>query len=483
MEITISEFNAVYDKVYAEPGIAMELSEAFTFYAQNYKHTPSFKSGQWDGRIRMYHLRKQEIYAGMRHHIIEFAKERGYKINYIGNTAADQVAAIDVDNFIKTLKLPPDRTPYDYQIKAITESFRNKRSLLISPTSSGKSLIAYMLLRWYNRPTLIIVPTISLVNQMAADFKDYGYDSEKYIHKIYQGQPKKTEKNVVITTWHSVYEMPKSWFERFDVVIGDEAHTFKATSLVSIMTKLTDCEYRFGMTGTLDGSPVHQWVLEGLFGRMIKVISTKELQESGRAAELKIKCITLCYDDIARKHMRKATYAEELAWLVGLERRNKFIRNLSASLTGNSLLLFQFVEKQGKLLYELLKAKYPDREIYYVHGGVDADERERIRNLTENGDGVIIVASYGTFSTGINIRNLHNIVFCSPSKSRIRVLQSIGRGLRLHDSKEYMTLIDISDDLSWKSHVNVTYKHFQDRLEIYSLEGFKYKLYRVDVNA
>jgi superfamily II DNA or RNA helicase len=481
MELTISEYNQVYDKVYCEPGIAMELSEHFTFYAHNYKYTPQYKSGSWDGRIRLYHTRKQEIYAGMRHHVIDFANQRDYKVNFIGRVGSDEVSALEVEEFITKLGLPPDRTPYDYQVKAIIESFRNKRSLLISPTSSGKSLIAYMLTRWYARPTLIVVPTVALVNQLYSDFQEYGFDSERYCHRIFQGKEKVTNKPIVITTWHSVFEMPKSWFDRFQVVIGDEAHTFKATSLVSIMGKLVDCEYRFGMTGTLDGSTIHQWVLEGLFGKMIKVISTKELQDSGRAADLRIKCITLSHDEDTRKKMKKMPYQQELDFIVTNEKRNKFIRNLALSLEGNSLLLFQFVEKQGKVLFKMLKEKYPEKDIFYVSGEVDADARENIRQLAENNSNIIIVASYGTFSTGVNIRNLHNIVFCSPSKSRIRVLQSIGRGLRLHASKEFMTLIDISDDMTWKSYVNSTYKHFEERLKIYNNEGFNYKLYRVEL--
>jgi len=174
----------------------------------------------------------------------------------------------------------------------------------------------------------------------------------------------------------------------------------------------------------------HKLVLEGLFGTVNKVVSTVELQEKKQLADLKIFCLILKHGAIECKHASGMNYQEEMDYIVTSDKRNKFIRNLAAGLNGNTLCLFQYVEKHGKQLYEDIKLKAPDKQVFYVHGGVDTDEREKIRELTEKADNAIIVASYGTFSTGINIRNLHNIIFSSPSKSRIRNLQSIGRGLR-----------------------------------------------------
>jgi superfamily II DNA or RNA helicase len=275
--------------------------------------------------------------------------------------------------------------------------------------------------------------------------------------------------------------MPKKWFSDFGTVIGDEAHLFKAVSLTKIMTKLTKCKYRIGLTGTLDGTKTHKLVLEGLFGTVNKVVSTSELQENKQLADLKIFCLILQHDKDARHFLKDKTYQEEMDYLVSNEKRNKYIRNLTLSLQGNSLCLFQYVEKHGEILKQLIEDKAQDKKVFYVHGGVEADEREKIRFITEKSDNAIIIASYGTFSTGINIRNLHNIVFASPSKSRIRNLQSIGRGLRLKDNDSSATLYDIADDVSYNEKENYTLAHFRERINIYNEEDFNYEIHNVEL--
>ena len=182
-----------------------------------------------------------------------------------------------------------------------------------------------------------------------------------------------------------------------------------------------------------------------------------------------------------RDFLKDKNYQEEMDFLVTNTKRNKFIRNLVAGLQGNTLCLFQYVEKHGQTLKEMIEEKADDKKIFYVHGGVEAEEREKIRFITEKSDNAIIVASFGTFSTGINIRNLHNIVFASPSKSRIRNLQSIGRGLRLKDNKSEATLYDISDDLTHNGKENYTLAHFRERINIYNEEDFNYEIHNVDL--
>jgi superfamily II DNA or RNA helicase len=336
-------------------------------------------------------------------------------------------------------------------------------------------------MRWYLRPTLIVVPTTTLVHQMYSDFESYGFKSEKYCHKIFSGRDKKTDKPIVITTWQSIYKLRKDFFQQFDVVIGDEAHLFKAKSLTSIMSKLEDCKYRFGFTGTLDDTQTHKLVLEGLFGPVNKVTTTKELMEAGTVADFKIKIITLSYSDEIRKIVSKMNYQDEMDFIVTHEARNKFIKNLSMSLEGNTLLLFQYVEKHGKILFDMIKQEAGDRHVFFVHGGVTGEERDEIRHIVEKESNAIIIASYGTFSTGVNIRNLHSIIFASPSKSKIRNLQSIGRGLRKSETKDSAVLYDIADDLSWKSKTNFTLKHLMERVKQYDGEKFDYKLYKVGI--
>ena len=316
---------------------------------------------------------------------------------------------------------------------------------------------------------------------MYSDFEDYGWSSGTYCQKIYQGHDRKVTKDVVISTWQSLYKMPKKYFENFGCVIGDEAHLFKAKSLTGIMTKLHLCKYRHGLTGTLDGTQTHRLVLEGLFGPVENVVSTKELIDNKTLANLKIKCIVLNHPESTGKLIKEFTYAEELEYVVTNHKRNNFLVNLLHHVSGNTLCLFQLVEKHGTPLYNQVKEQIKDREIFFVYGGTNTDTREDIRAIVENEKSSIIVASYGTFSTGINIRNINNIVFASPSKSRIRVLQSIGRGLRASESKDSILVFDISDDMSYKGRRNFTLSHFTERINIYNEQQFTYEISKVNL--
>jgi superfamily II DNA or RNA helicase len=312
---------------------------------------------------------------------------------------------------------------------------------------------------------------------MYKDFQDYGWDAESYCHRIYSGKEKTNESPVTITTWQSVFRLDRKFFVDYDVVIGDEAHLFKSKSLVSIMTKLEHAKYRFGFTGTLDGTQTHKWVLEGLFGPSYKVTKTDELMKQGHLSQLDIQCLVL-------KHppQKFKTYEDELQYLISHEQRNRFITNLTLDLKGNSLVLYSRVETHGAILYDQINNnKTGDRKVFFVHGGVDAEERELIREITEQEKNAIIVASYGTFSTGINIKNLHNIIFASPSKSRIRNLQSIGRVLRKGANKVKAILYDIADDCSYRSLKNYTLNHLIERIKIYNEENFNYEIITIQL--
>ena len=480
-KLYIEKINEVYNKVKTDDrGIAEELSAYFTFKVPGYQFMPAYRNKFWDGQIRLYNTSTQMLYSGLNNYVQIFAKERGYEVEHEYDNSAENWSVAEANKFIEEEKFT--MTPRDYQIEAFVDAIRYKRGLFISPTASGKSFIIYMIMRKLLRQTLIIVPTTTLVHQMYSDFEEYGFNSEKYCHKIFSGKDKNTDKPVVITTWQSIYKLRKDWFKKFDVVIGDEAHLFKAKSLTSILEKMEDTEYRFGFTGTLDGTQTHKLVLEGLFGPAQKVISTKELMDSGTLADFKIKILALKYHDEIRKIVSKMDYQAEMDFLVSHEGRNKFIKNLALSLNGNTLLLFQYVDKHGRILEEMIKEEAGDRKVFFIHGGVKGEERDDIRGIVEKENNAIIVASYGTFSTGVNIKNLHSIIFASPSKSKIRNLQSIGRGLRKSDTKDSATLYDIADDLSWKSTSNFTLKHLMERVKLYDEEKFDYKLYSIGLN-
>jgi len=459
-----------------------ELAEFFTFEVPGFKFMPQYRNRMWDGKIRLFSPGTGEIYVGLLKYIMGFCDRN--QIDYIleeGVKNERDVVREVVRNFIRSLKPKSQGKSLkvrNYQIDAVHHAISRNRTLIVSPTASGKSLVIYSLVRYYHMmglKTLILVPTTSLVEQMYTDFEDYGWSSGTYCQKVYQGHDRKVTKDVVISTWQSVYKMPTKYFETFGCVIGDEAHMFKAKSLTGIMTKLHTCKYRFGFTGTLDGTQTHQLVLEGLFGPIEKVVTTKELIDKKTLADLKIKCIILKHENV-RTRME---YAEELEYIVTHKGRQDFVINLLQHLKGNTLCLFQLVEKHGKPLHEAAEKIITDRNIYFVYGGTGTDTREEIRALIENAKDSIVIASYGTFSTGINIRNINNIVLASPSKSKIRVLQSIGRGLRRSSTKMAILIFDIADDLTFRNQSNFTLNHFQERINIYNTEQFNYEISKV----
>ena len=480
--LIISKKNEVYLYVKAEPHIYYELADQFTFEVPNAKFSPQYKNKYWDGKIRLFSTQTGEIYIGLLDKIIKFCENHNYTYEFADNKfyglpfeVNENISKEGVKDYMTAISR---HAPRDYQVEGVYDALRHNRKLLISPTASGKSLMIYSVVRYYverQQNILIVVPTTSLVEQMYKDFADYGWDVGSYCHKIYAGKERETDSQVIITTWQSIYKLPKQYFARFNVVVGDEAHQFKSKSLISIMTKLCDAKYRFGFTGTLDGSQTHKWVLEGLFGPSYKIINTDELMKKGHLAKLDIKILLL-------KHppSRFEVFEDEVQYIINHQKRNNFIKNLTLDLKGNTLVLFSRVEGHGQPLYDLINSnKIADRHVFFVHGGVETEEREKVREITEKENNAIIVASYGTFSTGINIRNLHNVIFASPSKSRIRNLQSIGRVLRKGENKVKATLYDIADDISYKSRKNYTLNHLIERIKIYNEENFNYEIVNI----
>jgi superfamily II DNA or RNA helicase len=497
-KIEVRNMNTAYLRVLAENSVARELQDYFTYDVPGAKFTPAFKRKVWDGKIRLYNPHSGLLPAGLVEYLATFAKDRGYEME-VDSEVAEPEIKFDCDSvkkFVESLR-PHARgeplVPHDHQVDALCHALNKTRCVLLSPTASGKSLVVYSLCRHYqsvipqHKKILIVVPTISLVTQMYADFADYSsqvdWSVEKNCHKIMGGLEKMTNKQIVISTWQSIYKMPRAWFDNFEAVIGDEAHLFKAQSLSSIMNKLTDCPYRIALTGTLDGSKIHKLTIEGLFGPVHRVITTKELMERNLLTSLRIECILLRYPPDVRKTVSGLDYPGEIEWLVGCKARNEFLAHLCAATRGNTLVLFNYVEKHGKPLHEMIeKLCGNDRKVFFVAGETDGEEREEIRNIVERETNAIIVASYGTFSTGINIRSLKNVIFASPSKSRIRILQSIGRQLRKMDGKHIAKLYDVADDLHHESTLNYTLRHFLKRTKIYESEQFNYKLVKLPID-
>lgn len=485
--ITFRKKNDVYLEFEGDKSDLRMLSDYFTFKVPGAEFTPQYRSKYWDGKIRLANLRESTIYAGLTGDITKFAKDmdvecyfEGSQYNFPGKESSDDSF---LDKFLDVLKPFSKGEPIemrDYQREAFKKAITQQRCLLLSPTASGKSLIIYALIRWWlethDRKILIIVPTVSLVSQMMSDFKDYSNGKFVNMHGITGGVEKETEERVVISTWQSIYKMPASWYAQFGSVVVDEVHHAQAKSIQSIMNKMLICPDRIGLTGTLQEAKTHELVLKGLFGSVHKLITTKELMERDQVSQMNIRLLQLRYEEGDRKKVKDMTYNEEVEFIVTHEKRNSLIAKMASTLPGNTLVVFLRLD-HGKDIFDRIDT---EKQLYYVAGETDKDSREAVRQMAESND-VIIVASLGVFSTGVNIRNLHNLVFAHPTKSKIKVLQSIGRILRKSDNGQKATVFDIIDDLKYKSRDNFALRHSNERFKFYTTEEFDYKINTIDL--
>jgi superfamily II DNA or RNA helicase len=487
-DVIIEKKNEVYIKLNCEPHVIHELQPYFMFELDSAKFMPQFRNTGWNGRINLLSVVTGEIYVGLLDRVIAKLKSHGYSYEFKNNKyyglpfeVNDEITREGVQGYLNAIC--KKMSPYDYQIDAVYECLRYNRKTLISATSSGKSYMIYALIRYYINKginILVVFPTTSLIHQMFKDWDSYGWDPENHCHMIYTGKEKKSDMPITLTTWQSIHKLDKSFFEKYDCVIVDECHTCKSKSLIDIMKKSHSAKYRFGFTGTLSNggkdSQTHEWVIAGLFGPQYKAIGTKELMDKGRAAQLDINCLL-----IRHPPQKFDAYEDEIQFIINNEKRNNFIKNLAVSLKKNTLILFTRVDTHGKIIYDLINNSVGDtRKVFFVHGSVEVEVREEVRAITEKEVDAIIVASYGVFSTGISIKNLHYAITASPYKSKIKILQSIGRLLRLGQDKNKAVLYDIADDCTHNNRKNYTLNHFIERIKLYNEEQFNYEIIPVD---
>lgn len=487
--VTLSEINASQMScVGSDSGIDQEIAAHFTFYAEGYKFSPLYKRRIWDGKIRLFNPSKQLLPRGLYAEIEKFCIDRNYDLlNNLNQNSTDNTAII---NFVNDFRITVNNEVIplrDYQKNAAIKALSNKRLILISPTRSGKSAIIYCIIRYclqFNKKICLVVPKVDLVEQMYSDFEAYSaHEPEIYIphicHRLYAGKSKRFSQPVLISTWQTLSKMSPEFLNEFDVLIGDEAHTFAAKSLVKILDSMTNVSMRIGTTGTLNAdNKIHEFTLQGMFGPHYTVISTQGMIKAGAAVPLKIKIIKLKYKDSPLKLM---DYVDEQKWVIKNKSREQFIINLAMSQhknqNGTVLVLFKNIA-YGKLLYNGIANKIDDAsKLHFIDGGIDVDDRAEIKTLISDGASHIIVASFGTTSTGTTLPSVNCIIFAQSGKSRIRNLQSLGRGLGLSDGKTHCTLIDIVDDLRLtEKKYNISLIHMVERLQQYRNEGHPVKV-------
>lgn len=485
-DLVISKVNETFIKINCEKSTARELADHFSFFAPGYKHMPMYKNKIWDGKIRLFDTRKYQIYKGLYQKVLDFAKENGYSVHSTFQLPNNSITLDQTKELFRLIG--GGYVPHEHQALALQLALQYQHVLILSPTSSGKSYTIYNLIRVLKKTGkgLLVVPSINLVSQMKADFVEYssknGWDVEKNCHQIMQGAQKFSEKPVYISTWQSLQTMKPGYFEQFAYLIVDEAHQAKANEIRKIAENAINAHYKIGITGTLDGELVNELTLNGLFGETKEVITTAEMIDAGLASELSIRCILMHYDKSARE-MLKLDFAGQTNWLISNEKRNRFISNVVSGETGNKLVLFQQVEKHGLPLYKSFKKEYPNIECYFISGMTPLAERETIRKRLSEATDIVLFASYGVYAQGMNVPSLQHVFSTAPGKSRVRILQSIGRALRLHKDKNEAIFWDFADKIGTDSRVNIGYKHFEERLSLYMKQKFNLKQYDVHIKT
>lgn len=496
MGLRFTDFNRTHFKVQPTSEEDVEdyrrLFLAMKKFVDGYKFMPAYKYGEWDGTIEYLHYRTGLVKLGLLEKTLQLTQDNGIEIDFLDQRIYDNhFAGFPRDEveawlekqvvYSKGVKL----TPRDYQAESVVMALNSKRLLIQSPTSSGKSLIIYLtikfLLEQIEGRVLLIVPTTNLVTQMFNDFQDYENAPIQWAETS-TDKNRKGDKQVFISTWQTaIRQTDKSFWAGFDVLMVDEAHHCKATSLNKISDALGNVEFRFGFSGSIKANwgDTDYWTIASQFGKIHTTTTTKNLIQQNQIAKANVVLVEI---DHRSEIIPKLDYQSELKYICTSPERNDLILKIVENTKGNTLVLFSLVELHGKPLYETMQAKFPDRTILFVYGAVDAEEREKIRQFAEENKDVVIIASYQTFSTGVNIKNLHNVIFAAPTKSFTRVVQSIGRGLRKSDTKTECTIFDLFDLLYGEPtkirRTNYTYRHFLNRLEIYKREGFPAKMIR-----
>jgi len=475
-----------------------QLKTSLTKKIEGWRFHPLVKKKLWDGNISF--IKKNKIPSGLWKEVIDICKEYDleFTLNGITNIFDTEINVDSFNEWVEDFFKNSDIKPRDYQIDAAFKILKYRRCLAELATSAGKTLISFLVIAYLmevlgKKKILMIVPNVSLVVQASGDFEEYNKQRVSLkIQQIYAGVKLRQSSNIVIGTYQSLVKNDEEYFKQFDAVFIDETHKAKATSIQTIMDKCWHCDYRFGLSGTIPKrGTVDRLSLMSALGPLVTQVKANYLQEEGHIAQCKVIQFHMDYATIEQKNAfadlsknsydRQRLFSLEQNFINQDEKRLNFICQIIKKSTNNSLVLFHKID-YGEKLYQKLK-EVTDKKIYYVDGGVSPELREEFKSRMEKNNDVIIVASYGTFSTGISIKNIHNVYFTESFKSEVIIRQSIGRGLRKHHEKEVVKIYDFIDDLRFKDEsidwTNYTFRHGIERRRIYKEENFPFEVHDI----
>jgi superfamily II DNA or RNA helicase len=475
-----------------------QLKTSLTKKIEGWRFHPLVKKRVWDGNISF--IKKNKIPSGLWKEVIDICKEYDleFTLNGVTNIFDTEITVESFNEWVEDFFKNSDIKPRDYQIDAAFKILKYRRCLAELATSAGKTLISFLVIAYLmevlgKKKILMIVPNVSLVVQASGDFEEYNKQRVSLkIQQIYSGVKLRQSSNIVIGTYQSLVKNDEEYFKQFDVVLIDETHKAKAASIQNIMDKCWHCDYRFGLSGTIPKrGTVDRLSLMSALGPLVTQVKANYLQEEGHIAQCKVIQFHMDYATTEQKNAfadlsknsydRQRLFSLEQNFVNQDEKRLNFICQVIKKSTSNSLVLFHKID-YGEKLYQKLR-EVTDKRIYYVDGGVSPELREEFKSRMEKNNDVIIVASYGTFSTGISIKNIHNIYFTESFKSEVIIRQSIGRGLRKHHAKEVVKIYDFIDDLRFKDEsidwTNYTFRHGIERRKIYKEEKFPFEVHDI----
>lgn len=483
------------------------LKNYFSKHIKNWKFNPKVRKKLWNGKINFMD-NNGRIASGLWKKLIDICELNNEELIIEGfESLFNKIDKNDFKLWIDKFTENMDIKPRNYQINAVRKILLYKRSSAELATNSGKTLIIYLVFSYLKEKgilnkMLVIVPNVSLILQGIQDFMSYSKNTTLFNFKIkgifYEEKDKSNDSDIIFGTFQSLSKINKEWFSDFNCICVDEAHHSSAKSVKDILLNCENSEYTFGLSGTLHkGDDADEFTVDQYVGPIVNSISTKDLIDNNYATPLEIKIIILNHsnDDI-KKNLHELRYKKNSANISGTElraleyniinknnNRNKKILSICKKyLDKNTLFLYKNVKNNyGKKIYNLFKKYLNDKEILYVDGNTKADLRDIYKKRMAENDDVYLVASYGTFSTGISINNLHYLVLLESLKSEKIIKQSLGRLLRLHKNKNKVYVFDIVDNLTYidknnKKHKNYIYKDFEKRLEIYKNEGYPYSI-------
>lgn len=478
-------------KVFVDVSDEIMIREIYEFFRYKDEKQAVNPFSKWDGQVRLFNKNKQLLPKGLVKHLFKWCKAVGYQFQMDEGvvTPKAEITTEEVMEYIEGLKLSikkegetVDITPYDYQIRGVLEGIRNESCVLLADTNAGKTLILYILARFIldffgvERKILILCPSVLLVNQMYDDFAQFSAKDENFqmswVHTIKAGANKYRPAPITISTWQSIQDEDPEFYHKFTDVMCDEVHGAAAAKITRILDNSVNAYKRIGVTGSMKECEMHTLQVQAHFSEIIRVATTQMLKERGQSADTLIRMVKLDYPKDQIKQASSLDYMGLIEYLVEHRGRNQFLANFVKNLDGNTLVLFDR-KKHSQHVYDVLTAMGV-ANVYRIDGDVPEAEREAIKVKAETGNGVIILGSFGTISTGVSVRRLHNLVLAHPVESIIRVLQSIGRMLRTHSTKDVAKIYDIVDNLGQPKFQDFVFlRHARSRYRYYKDKGHK----------